>query len=226
MTYFVGFISGVFIWRHWGFWLFVGVMFYLATRKSKPNKNKMSTDLLKLKADLSRFSGKMVKLAQEDIELLSLNIEEKDGRLSRGQSGSFVSIYHEPVLGYSYKVYPANNQFAALWVTTAEDEFVYRITPDQTHIQVNGSDWGEIKDDGVFYRKDKGTKTQLIEKIGGGYTIVKIGDKVAGHVLSISSNNNDVNPRAFDLVDGHLSNEERQTFLALAFLLMVRQNVK
>ncbi len=222
-------VLGLFFLRYWWLWLILFIALSYSSKRVMriPLKDQMPRDLLKLKKLASRFTERLIPWKKNEIEILSLNKIEEQVKNKRGfeSVGAFASIYQEPIFSYGYKVYPTKENVGVLYAQTEGNELFYYEYPKEIDVQVNGVALGKIMD-GKLYGTDGSMLANFLENRLESYTAIIIGNKDAGHVLQKDGYNNDVNPRALDLVDNDLGLDESVIFLAMAIWKIVKDNVK
>jgi hypothetical protein len=222
------FLSISILGRSWWFWLIIGLIIYYASQKKKvPAKDRMPADLQDLKRQAARFEAALIPWGKSEIELLSLNkaYEKVNKKKEYEVTGAFVSIYQEPLFGYGYKLYTDDEGHGVLYACTKGNEFFFRIFPKEADVQINGNVLGKIMD-GKLFGTDGRMLANFLNNRLEGYTSIIISNKDAGHILNRDSFNNDVNPRALDLVDTNLDADELRIFLAMTIWKVVRDNVQ
>ncbi|MGK0388780.1 MAG: hypothetical protein ACI94Y_001512 [Maribacter sp.] len=208
-------------------WIILGLLIYYSTTKIRiPLNKRMPKDMLRLKAKVSHFLDLLIPWKREEIELLSLNRTDVKNINKGGfeSTGAFESIYQEPVFSYGYKEYSTKDYYAVIYAQTKNDELFYYEYPKETEVQVNGVTLGRLID-GKLYGNDGSMLANFLDNALESYTAVIIGNKDVGHVLRKGSYNNDVNPRALDLVSDEMTREERIIFLAMIVHKLVKTNV-
>jgi hypothetical protein len=208
-------------------WIVLGLLIYYSTTQIRiPLNKRMPKDILRLKAKVSHFLDLLIPWKGEEIELLSLNrTDVKDINKSGFEStGAFESIYQEPVFSYGYKEYPTKDYYAVLYAQTKDNELFYFEYPKETEVRVNGVTLGRLID-GKLYGNDGSMLANLLDNALESYTAVIIGNKDVGHILRKGAYNNDVNPRALDLVSNEMTREEHIIFLAMVVHKLVKTNV-
>ena len=192
----------------------------------QPGKNKIQQDLQKMRSEIQPYVSELVPMEGNDLELLSLNqIDFKNKkRLVRSAKGVFTSIYHEPMIAWSYRRYLSSGSNALLYARTAKHEFMYRIRKKGVEVAVDGQFLGKILEDGrlVDARGRKLLAAVNRQKVAG-LLPVYIGDKeVANIKLDLESS---PNPRALEFVK-KMNKEEKEAFLSLTILEMVQQKIQ
>jgi len=193
----------------------------------QPGKNKVLSDFRKMRAEIKEWSDQLVPWGKEEMGLLSLNqVNQKIKRgFSKTAKGIFTSIYHEPLIVYTYKKYIAAKENAILYARTSGNEYAYRIKKNKIDVNIDGQYAGFLNEQGHFYG---GRRSRLLAKINRDDELqlhpVIIGDReVASVVNPIKSAKH--NPRAFQFVQNMEAKEEKM-FLALAILEMVTESLK
>lgn len=208
-------------------WIILGLLIYYSTTQVRiPLNKRMPKDMLKLKGKVRHFLDSLIPWKREEIELLSLN---RTGvkNINKGgfeSIGAFESIYQEPVFSYGYKEYPTKDYYAVIYAQTKDNELFYYEYPKETEVQVNGVTLGRLID-GKLYGNDGSMLANFLDNAIESYTAVVIGNKDVGHVLRKGAYNNDVNPRALDLVSNEMTREERIIFLAMVVHKLIKTNV-
>jgi len=106
-----------------GFVIYQMISFLVAINSTKSQKKR---DAEKLRAALLDKKNHLVKLSDDELELLSINITDTSAvpGLNPEKYGVFTSIYHEPLISFARKVYGAGNESVTV-VITSQHEFVY-----------------------------------------------------------------------------------------------------
>ncbi len=228
MTLILGFfLMGIFG-IPWIFWIILFfILSYSSSKVRIPIKQRMPKDLLRFKQLLAQYSEQLVPWNKEEIEKLSLNVEgqktiRKDGLES---IGTFSSIYHEPMFSYGLRMYPARKRGGVLYAQAEQHELYFYILPQEVDVQVNGVVLGKIMD-GKLYSTDGSMLANYLENTLEDYTAIIINSKDFGHVLRKGKNNNQVNPRALDLVEPKMNQEEKVIFMVMSIWKIVTENIK
>lgn len=200
--------------------------FYFALIHFQPGKGKIRTDLKKMKNEIAPFIEELIPWNKEELELLSSNQVKQ--KISRGvittAEGVFNSIYHEPLIAYSYKKYISSKKDEIIYARTSNHEFVYRTKKDSTELFIDNQKVGVINNQGLLHG---GRKKRLLARINKNENELElpiiIGDKERGTLMKPELGS--VNPRAFQFV-GEMGKNEEAVFLSLAVLELVRESVK
>lgn len=206
--------------------LVIYLLFQLLTN-FKPGKNRVLTDFRKMRDEIKQWSNQLVPWTKEEMSLLSLrqvNQSVKRGMVKTAK-GIFTSIYHEPLIVYSYRRYIARKENAILYARTSKHEFAYRIGKKGIDVNIDGQYAGVLKENGGFYG---GRRNRLLARINRDDELelhpVVIGDK---EVASVQNPNKTAkhNPRAFKFLQP-MEEKEEKTFMALAILEIVQESLK
>jgi len=198
---------------------------YFALIHFQPGKGKIKNDLKKMKNEIAPFIEKLIPWNKEELELLSsTQVKQK---VSKGiittAEGVFNSIYHEPLIAYSYKKYISSKKDEVIYARTSNHEFVYRTKKGSTELFIDNQKVGVINDQGLLYG---GRKKRLLARINKSENELElpiiIGDKERGTLMKPESGS--INPRAFQFV-GEMKKNEEAVFLSLAVLELVRDSV-
>lgn len=190
-----------------------------------PSKNKLNEDIKKMEADLQPWIAQLVPWDRDEMELFSLNQINQIIKKSVGTTakGMFTSIYHEPMLAYSYKKYASPNLNAVLYARTAKHEFIYRIKKNKIQIMVDGEALGTLKDDGVLYNP-RNKAFASINRSEKQLLPVVVKEREIAHITNPRLAEQ-ANPRAFDLISLDMSEEEEKVFLSLGVLEVIQAKI-
>ncbi|MBK8503078.1 MAG: hypothetical protein IPL46_13215 [Saprospiraceae bacterium] len=118
----------------------------------QPGTNKINSDVARFRELAAKWKPELVPWSYEETELFSLHEVNKVSKKGFGKSGEAIvqSIYHEPMLYYYLKEYPATQRNAIIFAQTARYEIVYRMRAKGTQIFVNEDFVGTIDGTGVL----------------------------------------------------------------------------
>ncbi|MCO6480060.1 MAG: hypothetical protein J5I94_25705 [Phaeodactylibacter sp.] len=193
-----------------------------------PGNRKLQQDLDQMKEDMDKWAGDLVPLTREEVELFSFNQEKHIMRKGFGKKakGIFTSIYHEPVMAYSYKEYMGPGKNALLYVRTGGQEFVYRISKKGIEVLIDREKVGTLKEDGILYNKQGGRMLAQINRDAGEFLPVLISGREVANVARLKKNESaKLGQRAFEFVRKDMSKEEKDVFLSLAVLEVIEQSI-
>lgn len=177
-----------------------------------------------MKSELKPWIMDLVPWSREELEQLSLNQINRSSkkRIIQSSKGIFTTIYHEPVIAYSYRTYLAKGENALLYARTSENEFIYRIKKGQIELVVDNELVGTIGENGILYSYRGGKPLAQINVQSNDLLLpVKVHEREVGSVLNPSRSRRS-NARAFEFLSD-MKKEEEKMFLSLAILQMVKQ---
>ncbi len=209
------------------FMVLLVALYYTSSKVRIPLNKRMPKDMLRLKQIVNQFVSQLIPWEKNEIELLSLNkVNVKSSQKNGFEStGAFASIYQEPLFSYGYREYPTKETYSVLYAQTKENELFFYEYPKEVEVLVNGAALGRLID-GKLYGTDGSMLANFLENNLESYTTVVIGNKDAGHILRKDGYNNDVNPRALDLVSNQMKGNENVIFLAMCIWKIVKENVR
>ncbi len=192
----------------------------------QPGRSKVKADLQKMKAEIQPFIDDLVPWTKEEMELLSINQinkKVKNGMIATAK-GVITSIYHEPLIAWSYKRYVSPENNAVLYARSSHHEFVYRIRKDKTELKVDDQVIGTLRENGVLYS----AKTQrLLARINRHpnelLLPVLVGEKEVASLINPELTTK-TNPRAFEFLED-MDKEEEAVLLSLAILEFVKNEI-
>lgn len=199
---------------------------YFALINFNPGKAKIKTDLKKMKEEINPWIKELIPWNREELELLSssqVKQKIKKGIITTSK-GVFTSIYHEPLIAYSYKKYLSSKDNAILFARTSNHEFVYRTKKGKTELIIDNQKVGYINQQGLLYgARNKRLLARINQNSDTLELPIIIGDKQVGALAKPKAD--DVNPRAFQLVSPMDRNEEA-VFVSLAVLELVKGSME
>lgn len=203
----------------------------LITKNMAPNKKRLAMETQRLKEDMDQWAGTLVPINKEELELFSWGQEKQVLRrgVTTTAKGIYTTIYHEPILAYSYREYigKAEKRNALLYARTAEHDFTYWIRKGEGTLFIDGQEVGTLSREGVL--RGKRTGKAIAERSASSQAMVpvKVGNKEVGSLsLPTSSASKGLHERAFSFLRPDLNDKEEQLFLALALEALVKEVVK
>jgi len=205
----------------------IGVYFIsLILKNFQPGKSKVEEDVRKMKATMQLLINDLVPWKKEELDLLSFNQVNKKiskGVFKAGQ-GIITSIYHEPMIAWSYKKYVGGGDNAVLYACTSHHEFIFRIRNNGTTIVIDNEEIGQIRDNGVLYSAKTDRLMARINRDHDHLTLpVLVGDKEIGTIKS-TNYAQQTNNRAFELLT-EMNEEEEAILLSFTILEMVSKSI-
>lgn len=202
-------------------------LLYQLLTNFQPGKGRVLADFRKMRAEIKEWSDQLVPWNKEEMSLLSLRqVNQKIKRgMSKTAKGIFTSIYHEPLVVYSYRRYIASKENAILYARTSQNEFAYRINKKGIDVNIDGQYAGVLKENGGLYG---GRRNRLLARINRDDELklhpIIVGDKEVASVQNPNKTDKH-NPRAFQFLRP-MENKEEKMFMALAILEMVQESLK
>jgi len=202
-------------------------LLYQLLSNFQPGKSRVLADFRKMRDEIKEWSDQLVPWNQEEMSLLSL--KQVNQKITRGMTktakGIFTSIYHEPLIVYSYRKYIATKENAILYARTSQNEFAYRIKKKGIDVNIDGQYAGVLKENGGLYG---GRRNRLLARINRDDELklhpIVVGDKEVASVLNPTKTDKH-NPRAFQFLRP-MENKEEKMFMALAILEMVQESLR
>ena len=181
----------------------------------QPGKKRINSDVGRFRANAQKWKSELVAWNEEEFELFSLSQKNSVTRRGFGKSfeGVIQSIYHEPMLYYYFKEYPAAKKNAIIFAQSARYEIVYRIRAKSTQIFVNGDFLGTLNPDGSLVRDNGRVVIGHIGRKDPYRKEIYLNERLLGSVV-LPEETPSIPPRAFDL-DEKMNENERMIFMVL-----------
>ncbi len=181
----------------------------------QPGSKKINSDVGRFRTNALKWKDELIKWDQEEFELFSLIQKNQVTKRGFGKSfeGVIQSIYHEPMLYYYLKEYPAAKKNAIIFAQSARYEIVYRIRAKNAQVFVNENFLGTLQRDGSLVRENGRVQVGKIKPISTQLSEIYVGEKMMGSVV-LPVEDPGVNPRAFD-IDEKMNDEEQMIFMVL-----------
>lgn len=193
-----------------------------------PNARRLKADLGKMKEDMNKWAVELIPLTDEELELVSFNQDKQVVRkgITKTARGIFTSIYHEPVLAYSYKEYSGSGRTALLYVRTSNHDFVYTLTKKGINIEIDDKQVGVLQKDGILYgAKSRRMIARVNRETEEVLPIIVNNKEVASVAKYDPKENTKIGKRAFEFVRDDLEGAEKEVFLALGVLEVIEQSL-
>lgn len=192
----------------------------------QPGRSKIKADLQNMKAEIQPFIDDLVPWTKEEMELLSLNQINKTvkkGIVSTAK-GVITSIYHEPLIAWSYKRYVSPDNNAVIYARSSHHEFVFRIRKDKTEFRIDNQVIGNLRENGVLYSSKTKRLIARINRSNDELMLpVLVGEKEVASLINPELTTR-TNPRAFEFLSD-LDHEEEAVLLSMAIFEMVKKEV-
>jgi hypothetical protein len=192
----------------------------------QPGRSKIKADLQKMKAEIQPFIDELVPWTKEEMELLSLNQINK--KIKKGitttAKGIITSIYHEPLIAWSYKRYVSPDNNAVIYARSSHHEFVFRIRKNKTEFKIDNQVIGTLRENGVLYSaKSKRLLARINRQSDELLLPVLVRDKEVASLINPEKTTK-INPRAFEFLS-KMDKEEEAILLSLAILEFVKNEI-
>lgn len=205
---------------------FVGI--YRFRLLYNPDKATIRRDLEKMRAELQSWSKELVPITKEELEQFSTNLIRytKSKRFIRTARGIFTSIYHEPLVAWTYRRYRSSKSNGLLLALTTDAEYVYRIRPDRVEFAVNNEFIG------VYYWKEgilrtpdrKGIPLALLKPAENDLLSVWVGERELAS-LPVRPDLSKPNPRALEYLQD-VNPEEKHLLLSLTMFHLLKEEIR
>jgi hypothetical protein len=192
----------------------------------QPGRSKIKADLQKMKEEIQPFIDELVPWTKEEMELLSLNQINK--KVKKGiittAKGVITSIYHEPLIAWSYKRYVSPDNNAVIYARSSHHEFVFRIRKDKTEFKIDNQIIGSLRENGVLYSaKTKKLLARINRHPDELLLPVLVGEKEVASLINPKLTTR-TNPRAFEFLS-EMDKEEEAVLLSLAIYEFVKNEI-
>jgi len=184
---------------------------------------KVKRDILLLRDELLPYLESLVPLDREELELLSLTMENviMKGRFGTITKGHLSTIYSEAVAAFAYKTYD-NGEFV-LNLQTTEDEYVFVGTKDGTDVYINDKEYGNIDISGVLRTFDKQLELGRLVDQSNRYSDLYVHERKLASLVNPKLKNLE-NARAFPVLADYTDNDER-VLLTLSTLSIIQRSI-
>lgn len=205
------------------------LLFNLVAANMAPRRSKRAAEVKRLAADMNQWVDSLVPLDREELELFSLGQDKQVLRkgVRTEAKGIFTTIYHEPVVAYSYRKYLGKKGDDVLYARTANHEFVFWKHKDKVDLEIDGQEVGTLRPDGILYGRRTGKElARLGQQPVQQYLPVKVGEREVGSLSTKSGTTRGLHDRALEFLKPDLSDKEEQLLLALVVRELVRRTVE
>lgn len=191
----------------------------------RPSRKRMLKDLEHTKQEMDEWVGELVPLTEEELDTFSFNQEKRWSR-KRQTRGVFTTIYHEPVLAYSYRAYRGPGNPAVLYARTQHEDFAYLKGKEGVRIAVGGRELGTLQEDGTLLAAKGRKAIAEVSRAEGELLPVLVNKREVASVAKLNPQESSrLGQRAFQFVKDDMNQEEKDIFLSLAVLEVVNQSL-
>lgn len=194
-----------------------------------PGDKRLFQDMQQLKEDMQGWKPELVPVSSDELDAFSFNQVQRSVRKRFGKTakGVFTTIYHEPVLAYTYKEYSGPGQKAILYAETGEKSYSYIKDKNGVRIAAGQRQLGTLKEDGTLYSPKGNKPVAMLGQPANRLLPVRTADRELGSLVDPPEATDDaLGQRAFQFVPNDLAEEEKDVFLALATLELVHRTLK
>jgi hypothetical protein len=204
---------------------FGAFMLFRRLSNYNPGKKRLLKDLEQMKQEMDGWVEELVPLTNEELDAFSFNQEKRWSKKKRTR-GVFTTIYHEPVLAYSYQGYNGPGNPAVLYARTHHEDFAYIKGKEGVRIAVGGRELGTLKEDGTLVAAQGQKTIAEVSQAEGELLPVLVNKREVASVSKLNTAEGErLGQRAFQFVKGDMSQEEKDIFLSLAVLEVVNQSL-
>ena len=210
--------------------LLLAIMLFLKrwSANRMPGKSKRARAVAELKADMDTWSADLVPLNKEELDLFSLAQDKQVIKTGVGATakGTFTTIFHEPVVSYSYRRYLGSKENELLYVRTAEHEYVYWTEEGKTKLEIDGSPVGNMEGNTLFGQKTGKELARIASQARENYLPVSVGNREVGSLqLKPLGKDDPLSQRAFQFIPDDLNDKEEQLLMSLATRELVKRSL-
>ena len=203
----------------------------LVAKNLAPGKKRFALETERMKQDMDQWASELIPINKEELELFSLGQDKQVVRkgITTTAKGIYTTIYHEPVLAYSYREYlgKADKPNGLLVARTAEHNYYYWINKGTATLFIDGQEVGTINRDGILRGKKTGKVIATLDKKGEKMLPVTVGSKEVGNLTKKqSSAEKGLQDRAFEFLANEINDKEEQLFLALILEELVNRTLR
>ncbi|NJB86624.1 type II secretory pathway pseudopilin PulG [Lewinella marina] len=211
--------------------LLVALLVYLFNQWSRnrmPSRKQRDRVLREVQQDMDGWSADLVKIHREELDLFSLTQEKQVIKRGTGTTakGTFTTIFHEPVVSYSYRRYLGKQVNALLYARTADHDYVYWTEKGKTRLEIDGQPVGTI-DGSTLLGERTGMELARIEATPReNYLPVSVGKREVAALKTLPVSTDDpLSQRAFEFIPDDLNDKEEQLLLSLTVRELVGRSL-
>jgi hypothetical protein len=193
-----------------------------------PGKKQRDRAVAELKADMDSWSADLVPLNKADLDLFSLTQDKQVIKSGTGATakGTFTTIFHEPVVSYSYRRYLGSKSNELLYARTAEHDYVYWTENGKTSLEIDGQPVGNMEGNALFGQKTGKELARIATTARENYLPVSVGGREVGSLqLKPLSSDDPLSQRAFQFIPDDLNDKEEQLLMSLATRELVKRSI-
>lgn len=200
-------------------------MFSRVFRNFQPGNKRIQADLKKMQEELEELSADLAPLGLEELEAVSYSQVRQTARkrfVTTGR-GVFTTIYHEPVIAYSYKNYAGSKVQSLVFAKTAKYQLAYLVRKKGVQIVINNKLAGTFREEEGKLYDAKQKKVRASMKPGPeGIFSVTVGEREVGSLAQRRKEKEVLSQRALAFIKPDMSELETRLFLAIVIFRMVQ----
>lgn len=193
-----------------------------------PGKKQRARIVGELKEEMDTWSADLVPLNKEELDLFSLAQDKqvvKTGSRATAK-GTFTTIFHEPVVSYSYKRYLGRKVNELLYARTAEHDYVFWTEDGETSLEIDNQPVGTISGAALLGARTGKPIARMATEAEENYLPISVGNRQVGALTSGRTDDKDpLGQRAFEFIPEDLNEQEEQLLLSLATRELVRRTL-
>lgn len=204
------------------------VFFKMWAANRMPGKKQRARAVQELKEEMDNWSAELVPLNKEELDLFSLAQDKQVVKTGAGATakGTFTTIFHEPVVSYSYRRYLGSKVNELLYARTAEHDYVYWTENGKTTLEIDSQPVGTINNGALLGAKTGKAIARIGETARENYLPISVGSREVGAITTLPAAKNDaLSQRAFQFIPEDLNDKEEQLLMSLATLELVKRSL-
>lgn len=204
------------------------MLFRMWSSNRMPGKKQRARVVRELKEDMDGWSENLVPLNKEELDLFSLAQDKQVVKRGAGKSakGTFTTIFHEPVVSYSYRRYLGKKVNELLYARTAEHDYVFWTENGKTSLEIDDQPVGTIDNKVLFGQRTGKELARISAEAKENYLPISVGNREVGALSTTQASKTDpLSQRAFEFIPDDLNDKEEQLLMSLATLELVRRSL-
>lgn len=203
-------------------------LFKMWSSNRMPGKKKRARVVRELKEEMDSWSADLVPLNKEELDLFSLAQDKQVVKTGAGATakGTFTTIFHEPVVSYSYRRYLGSKVNELLYARTAEHDYVFWTQDGETSLEIDDQAVGTITGNALLGARTGKPIARIAGEARENYLPISVGNREVGAITTRNVDAKDpLSQRAFEFIPEDLNDKEEQLLMSLATLELVRRTL-
>ncbi len=203
-------------------------IFKMWSSNRMPGKKQRARAVRELKEEMDSWSADLVPLNKEELDLFSLAQDKQVVKTGAGATakGTFTTIFHEPVVSYSYRRYLGKQVNELLYARTAEHDYVYWTENGKTTLEIDEQPVGTLSNGALLGARTGKPIAQIAAEAEENYLPISVGNRKVGSITTSPTSKTDpLSQRAFEFIPDDLNEKEEQLLMSLATLELVRRSL-